>query len=242
MTKIAALDRARHGALRLKPTRELSRLRYALLGLSELAIASADFPICLAKDAQTGRFNLITLFSLEEPRNLFWLHDRWQATYLPQAATTAPFLLDAGAELGLAIDEEHPQLGREGIPLFEADGRPAQVLTEARARLQRTMGDIEAAQAMVDRFAELLLIRPLSVVLRRSNNTEHEIAGLYSLGARALADLSDDSVVNLYRNGYIAAASLMRASLNQMERLRQLHNASSTTQLADLRVRVAESD
>src|SRR5579859_5553763 len=136
MTRIAALDRARHGALRLKPTRELGQLRYALLGLSELAIACADFHICLAKDAQTGRFNLITLFSLEEPRNLFWVHDRWQATYLPQAATTAPFLLDAGAQLGLAIDEEHPRLGREGLPLFEEDGRPAPVLTEARSRLQ----------------------------------------------------------------------------------------------------------
>jgi len=242
MTRIAVLDRARHGALRLKPTRELSRQRYALLGLSELATACSDFPICLAKDAQTGRFNLIALFSLEEPRNLFWLGDQWQATYLLQATTTAPFLLDAGAELGLAIDEDHPQLGREGVPLFEADGRPTQLLTDVRAHLQRVMGDVEAAQAMVDRFVELRLVRPLTLVLRRSNNTEHEIAGLYSLGARALAALSDDMVVNLYRRGYIAAASLMRASLNQMERLRQLHNASSNAQFAGVRVQVAESD
>src|ERR1700738_5083968 len=108
MTNIVALDRARHAALRLRPTPEVSRLRYAMLGLSELAVACADFPICLAKDAQTGRFNLITLFSLEEPRNLFWLAEKWQATYLPQAAMTAPFLLDAGTELGLAIDEDSP--------------------------------------------------------------------------------------------------------------------------------------
>ncbi|MFL6604928.1 MAG: SapC family protein [Steroidobacteraceae bacterium] len=240
MTKITVLDRARHGALRLDPTPDLSGLRYALLGLSELAVACADFPICMAKDAQTGRFNLITLFSLEEPRNLFWIAGKWQATYLPVAATTVPFLLDVGAELGLAIDEDNPRLGREGIPLWEADGRPSGLVSEARARLQRLTSDVADAQLMVDRFAELRLIRPLTVVLERKNGTEHQIEGLYSLGSRALAELSDDVVVNLYRLGYIAAASLMRASLNQMERLRQLHSLSRAEPPVNLRVQVME--
>jgi hypothetical protein len=241
MTKIAALDRSRHGALRLSPTPDLSRLRYALVGLSELAVACADFPLCLAKDAHTGRFNLIALFSLEEPRNLFWLAQRWQATYLPQAATTAPFLLDASTALGLAIDEDSPRLGREGIALFEADGRPTEVLSGSRARLQRVTRDVAAAQEMVERFAELRLIRPLVVVLTHKNGTEHQLDGLYSLGSDALAALSDAVVVDLYRRGYIAAASIMRASLSQIERLRQLHDLSGTEPLMDLRVQVVES-
>jgi hypothetical protein len=241
MTKIAVLDLTRHAALRLHPTPDLSRLRYAMLGLSELPVACADFPICLAKDAHTGRFNLITLFSLDEPRNLFWLAQRWQATYLPQSAMTAPFLLQADTELGLAIDEDSPRLGREGIPLFEADGRPTEMLSEARARLQRVTGDVANAQVMVDRFAGLKLIRPLTVLLTRENGTRHQIEGLYSLGCDALAALSDDVIVDLYRVGYIAAASLMRASLNQMERLRQLHNRSGTEPFIDMNVQVPES-
>ena len=241
MTKIAALDRARHAALRLHPTPYVERLRYALIGLSELATACADFPLCLAKDAQTGRFNLITLFSLEEPRNLFWLAQRWQATYLPQAAVTAPFLLDANTELGLAIDENSPRLGHEGNPLFDADGRPTAVLSEARARLQRVTSDVADAQVMVERFAELRLIRPLTVILTRKNGTEHQIEGLYSLGSNALAALGDDVIVTLYRLGYIAAASIMRASLSQIERLRQLHNLSGTEPFTDLRVQVLEN-
>jgi hypothetical protein len=236
MTRIAVLDRARHSALRLHPMPDVSRLRYALLGLSELPVACADFPVCLAKDAHTGRFNLITLFSLEEPRNLFWVEQKWQATYLPRAAMTAPFLLSTGAQLGLAIDEDSPRLGPEGQPLFETDGRPTQVVSEARALLNRVTSDVADAQAMVDRFAELKLIRPLSVVLKRKNGTEHQIDGLYSLGSRELAELRDDVVVNLYRLGYIAGASLMCASLNQMERLRQLHNLSSPEPLTDLQV------
>lgn len=241
MTKIVALDRARHAALRLRPTPDVGRLRYAMIGLSELPVACADFPICLAKDAQTGRFNLIALFSLEEPRNLFWLDQRWQATYLPQAAMTAPFLLDANTEFGLAIDENSPRFAPEGVPLFEADGRPTEVLSEARARLQRVTSDVADAQRMVERFADLSLLRPLTVILTRKNRTEHQIEGLYSVGSDALASLSDDVVVSLYRLGYIAAASIMRASLSQIERLRQLHNLSATEPCVDLRIQVSES-
>jgi hypothetical protein len=241
MTKIVVLDRARHAALRLHPVPDVGQLRYAMIGLSELTVACADFPICLAKDAQTGRFNLITLFSLEELRNLFWLVQRWQATYLLQAAMMAPFLLDAGAELGLAIDENSPRLGPEGAPLFEADGSPTGLLSETRVRLQRVTSDVADAQLMVERFAELRLIRPLSVVLMRKNGTEHQIQGLYSLGSNALAALSDDVIVNLYRLGYIAAASIMRASLSHIERLRQLHNLSGNEPFVDLHVQVLES-
>jgi hypothetical protein len=154
---------------------------------------------------------------------------------------TAPFLLDAHTELGLAIDENSPRLGHEGTPLFEADGRPTGVLSEARARLQRVTSDVADAQLMVDRFAELRLIRPLTVALTRKNDTEHQIEGLYSLGSNALAALSDDVIVNLYHLGYIAAASIMRASLSQIERLRQLHNLSGTEPFVDLRVQVLES-
>jgi hypothetical protein len=78
------------------------------------------------------------------------------------------------------------------------------------------------------------------VVLKRKDGTEHSIEGLYSLGSRALAELRDEVIVDLYRRGHIAAASLMRASLNQMERLRQLHNRSSSAPLVDLHVHVLE--
>jgi hypothetical protein len=224
----------------LHPVADVSRMRYALLGLSEVAVACADFPICLAKEADTGRFNLITLFSLDEPRNLFWFGGGWQATYLPRAATTAPFLLDSNSPLGLAVDEGSPRLGREGMPLFEQDGRPAKVLIDARSRLERLTSDVADAQVMVDRFAELRLVRPLVVVLTRGNGAQHQVDGLYSLSSQALAALDDQAVVDLYRRGYLAAASLMLASLNQMERLRQLHRATGAEPLTELAVQVVE--
>ena len=241
MSRIALLERARHARLRLHPLPDVSRLSYSLLGSSEIATACADFPICLAKDAETGRFNLIALLSLAEPRNLFWLNGRWQATYVPEATLTAPFRLDARSEFGLAVDEDSPRLGREGAPLFTPQGHPTEVLTSVRARLEQVRKDVVDAQTMVDLFAEQRLIRPLSVVLSRGSGAEHQLDGLYSLGSQALAALGDDAVVQLYRKRYLAAASIMRASLSQMERLRQLHQASSPDPWRGLQVRVLES-
>lgn len=241
MSRIVPVDRTRHGTLRLHPLPDVGQLSYALLGFSEIPVACADFPICLAKDAQTGRFNLIALLSLDEPRNLFWLNGRWQATYIPATARTAPFRLNPNSEFGLAVDEDSPRLGREGAPLFTSAGAPTEVLTSARALLEGVRRDVEEAQTLVDRFAELRLVRPLALILTRANGAEHQIDGLYSLGSEALATLTDDAVLSLYRDGSIAAASILRASLGQMERLRQLHQASSPQPWQRLQVQVLES-
>jgi hypothetical protein len=69
------------------------------------------------------------------------------------------------------------------------------------------------------------LIRPLQHNLRFDDGNEHQIDGLYSLGTDALAGLVDHAVLELYRSGNLAAAAIMSASLAQIERLRQLHNA-----------------
>lgn len=240
MTRIAPLHHIRHARVQLHSFADAPKLRFALLGLSELPLACADFPICLAKEAETGRFNLIALFSLVEPRNLFWLHQKWQATYVPEATTTAPFRLDPNSEHGLAIDEDSVTLNPAGSQLFGSDGQPSDVLKNISARLKRVVADIADAQEMVNDFAKRRLIRPLQLVLQLDDGREHQIDGLYSLGTNVLAALEDDSVLELYRSGRLAAAALMSASLAQIERLRQLHNASGAKPIKGARVTIEE--
>lgn len=240
MSRITALHHARHASVQPRHPLNASRLRFALLGRSELMLASADFPICLAKEAATGRFNLIALLSLIEPRNLFWLNDRWHATYLPEATTTAPFFIDPNSEHGLAIDEEQATLNAGGMQLFGSGGQPTETFKNLSLRLRRITGDIADAQRMVDDFAQRKLIRPLQLILRLDGGPEHQIDGLYCLGTEALATLADDAVVELYRAGSLAAAAIMNASLSQIERLRQLHNASGAKPITSARVAIEE--
>lgn len=240
MSRITALHRTRHASVQLRDPMSASKLRFAMLGRSELTVACADFPICLAKEAATGRFNLIALLSLIEPRNLFWRNDKWHATYLPESTTTAPFLLDPNSEHGLAIDEDNAIVNAGGIQLFGADGRSTEAVRKTSARLRRITDDIADAQRMADDFARRKLIRPVQLVLQLADGREHQIDGLYSLGTTALATLPDDAVVELYRAGNLAAASIISASLSQIERLRQLHNASSATSITNARVTLEE--
>jgi hypothetical protein len=189
-------------------------------------MAAADFPVCLAKDGQTGRFELIALLSLMEPRNLFWSAGQWRSTYLPLAAALAPFTSSSESPLGLAIDEDSDRF-RQGSPLFDQHDQPSEVLSAIRANVELLDKDLADARRMIDEFARLGLIRPISLVARARSGSDHSVEGLYSLDPAALAALADDRIVALYRAGHVAAASLMCASLNQLERLRQSHNASS---------------
>jgi len=240
MSRITALHHDRHASIQLRHTSSSSKLRFALLGRSELTLAGADFPICLAKEADTGRFNLIALLSLIEPRNLFCANDQWHATYQPEATTTAPFYLDPTSKHGVAVDEDSVELNAGGMQLFDDHGKHTDTFNKISARLKRIAGDIIDAQRMVDDFAKRKLIRPLQLILQLNDGREHQIDGLYSLGTDALAALSDDSVVSLYRSGNLAAAAIISASLAQVERLRQLHNATGAQPITSARVTIEE--
>lgn len=240
MSRITALHHARHENVRVTQPPGSSRLRFALLGRSELTLAGADFPICLAKEADTGRFNLIALLSLIEPRNLFCYNEQWRATYQPETTTTAPFFLDPNSKHGLAVDEDSVELNTGGTQLFDTHGKPTETLTKLFTRLKHIASDVSDAQRMVDEFARRKLVRPLQLILRLQDGREHQIDGLYSLGTEALAALNDNCVVTLYRSGDLAAAAIMSASLAQIERLRQLHNASGAQPITSAKVTIAE--
>ena len=226
MSRIVALDAARHHALRLDPLAGAAARQFVQIGLSEIALAAADMPLCLVKDAQTGRFNLIALFGLIAPRNLFWRDAAMQATYLPRAASLTAFRLDSAGAAGLALDEADPALGTQGEALFGPDRAPSPLLADVRHTLEALVTDIAATQALVDDYAQRRLLRPLSLVLQHADGHEHSVGGLYGVDEEALASLDDAAVVALHRADRLAPAAVMTASLAQVERLRQLHNAA----------------
>lgn len=225
---IVALEADRHAALRLDPLPGGAGLRFARLGRSEIPLAVADFPLCFAKDETTGRFDLIALLSLAEPRNLFWDNGHWASTYVPEAVIAAPFRLASSAPLGLSIDRTDPRLGASGDALFDEAGQPSDMVARSRDRLEQLIADVGDAREMAARFAAHALIRPLTLIATHADGADHAVEGLYSLDPEALHALGDETVVDLYRRGDLSAASLISASLAQVERLRQRHNASAS--------------
>ncbi|PZO75933.1 MAG: hypothetical protein DI640_03920 [Sphingomonas taxi] len=230
MSRVRPLSRAEHGTLHFDRTVVGPAQRLVQVGLSELALAVADMPLCLAKDANTGRFNLVALVGLIEPVNVF-VHDRrFHATYCPRALQLTGFRLDRDGVAGLAVVDGDSAIGSAGDPLFQ-NGEPAPFLPGIAAALQHLVSDIEAARDLVDGYAALRLIRPLHLVLESDDSKEHVIDGLYTIGTEALLQLPAAAVLRLHRSGALASAAVLSASLAQVERLRQLHNSGGRQRL-----------
>ncbi|WP_254555531.1 SapC family protein, partial [Salmonella enterica] len=72
------------------------------------------------------------------------------------------------------------------------------------------------------------LIRPLAVSLNKADGSDHDLAGLYTIDEVAMQGLPDAELLALHRADRLAPAAVLTASLAQVERLRQLHNARFT--------------
>jgi hypothetical protein len=235
MNSPTPLSAARHASLRFNRDATATTRRFVQLGLSEIALAAADMPLCFAKDAGTGRFNLIALLGLVEPANLFSANGRVNATYLPRAAALSCFRLDAGGAGGLSIDEGDAAVGAVGEPLFDGTV-PAPLLERIRGGLEDLIADVAAAAQLVERYVEQRLVRPLYLTLRQEDGHEQVLDGLYSLDATAVKDLTDRQVIDLHRADALLPAGVLTSSLAQVERLRQLHNAQFMPRISDARL------
>ncbi|MDT8280185.1 MAG: SapC family protein [Erythrobacter sp.] len=234
---IIALDPVRHAQLRIAPSPDMAhaaRLDHAVIGLAEAGLAATDYPLVLIKDGQTGRFHLAALLGLGAGRNLFVLNGLWHATYLPETVLRYPFFRDEAAPLGLAIDDKSGLLGNHGEPLFNTQQMPAPVTLAMAERIEKMMRDRTAMTAFVDNIVARRLLRALRIDLTYQDGGSSEIGGLYGIDPFALAALDGDALAQLNQRGHLAPMFVMIASLNQLNRLEQLHNAQTDRPLAQV--------
>lgn len=233
MTRLRALDPVRHAGLRVHRLAGAAQRRLISLGRAEIALAAADMPLCFAKDAQTGRFDLVALLGLVEPVNLFVAADGYRATYQPRAAALTAFRLDAAGMGGLAIDEDDPSLGTRGEPILNT-------LPTWHGALEQVIADIAAARALAEGYARRGVLRPLVVTLTMADGHDQVLDGLYTVADAALATLDDAAVLAMHHADELAPAAVLAASLAQVERLRQLHNARFPETIATARLTIGE--
>ena len=242
---VAPLDPTRHRSTRLGPFPDFSHAseqQHAILGSSEIVLAAADYPLLLMKHADTGRFNVVALYGFTTSRNLYVSGSHWHATYIPQNSLRYPFTINEAGVLGLAIDERSGLIGHpEGHRLFDEAGRPTDYTVQVANALRWLRKDFEAMQELVQVLTQMSLVKPLSLALRMSDGTEQQIEGLYTIGDQALASLADRDIIALHRRGFLRAVSILTASLVQLNRLQQLHNAQqSPVRIVDVAMTLRE--
>jgi hypothetical protein len=241
---VAPLNPVRHRDTRIGPFPDYSHAwqqQHAILGSSEIALAAADYPLVLMKHAATGRFNVVALYGFAPGRNFFVAGSRWHATYIPQSSLRHPFMASETGTLGLAIDEQSELLRHpKGHRLFDDAGSPTDYTAQIASALQWLRQDFEAMQVLAQSLADLALVKPIALLLRKADATEAQIEGLYSISEPALASLADSDVLTLHRKGYLRATAILTASLVQLNRLQQLHNAQCAPHIVNLSLQLRE--
>jgi hypothetical protein len=226
VTNVVILNSQTHRALRVMAgpsARHGDSQRFVSVVVKEFPNLVAHYPLFFAKDSETGAFYCGAMLGFDAGENLF-LHENGegQDAYRPLNLQRGPFYV-AGNDL--AIDLDNPRVGAEGgQELFTADGEPTPYLESIRYAFRELKPGQEMTKVFIDTLLGLKLIEPIDINVGFDDGTKRDLQGLYTISQDTLRALPDETVLSLFRRGYLHLIYLMVASLQQVPVLAQKKN------------------
>ncbi|MCD2324369.1 SapC family protein [Sphingomonas sp. IC-56] len=193
---------------------------------TELEEAQREFPILFHRRA--GGIEAVALLGLDRDENLFLDGDRWSSRHIPLLQQRGPFSigLSDGGEPMLHVDLEDPRVGSpDGAPLFLPHGGNGPYLEHVSQVLRLIHAGAETAQAMYGALDAAGLIQPIALEVTLDAETRYAITGHEVLSRERLAALSGTELEALHREGFLASAFLIAASLGNISGLIERKNA-----------------
>ncbi|PWJ20245.1 SapC family protein [Jannaschia seohaensis] len=193
------------------------------LAAVEFPIAGRDHPIVFVEGE--GGLTPLALLGLTEKENLSVEPDgSWSGGYIPAFVRRYPFVLAKDAEKDsytLCIDEASPACNTDGKgqPLFGPDGEQSDYLKRQLA-LSREWERVRAATvAFCERLSDLDLLTKQRVSVTDSAGRTSLAGGFSAVDRERLKGLSDETLGELMRAGYLEAIMAHLFSLNGLEAL-----------------------
>ncbi len=207
----------------------------AYVTMHEFARAEALYPVLFLQDGGPGRYRPVVLMGLEAGENLFVGEDgRWAGSYIPAMIRRYPFALSRGDREGryvVCIDEGSDLLSEtEGSPLFDAEGRPTELIENVKRYLTELQQMDHATREFVDFLAARELLTPLSMRIATGDRTRN-VTGCYVVNEEKLDAFDDGFFLELRRRRYLPAIYAHLMSLPQIERLVQLRKDREARQV-----------
>lgn len=186
----------------------------------EFLMAARHYPIVFVKNADTGMFQSVCVLGIKPGENKFVKGDRWVSGYVPQIAKNAPFYLVGNEEdqnrLHVGIDETSPRIDLDkGELVFDAAGNETDYFRARKENLVAYLDHEAITRNIIDLLTEMDLFahQHLSVQVDGENLS---IKGVYIVDEDKLAQLSDDKVLTLHKNGLFAPIYAHLMSLHQL--------------------------
>ncbi|MCF8057296.1 MAG: SapC family protein [Desulfocapsa sp.] len=196
-----------------------------LMGI-EFVEAAKEFPIVFFKNEE-GEYIPAVLLGVEEDRNhIVSPEGEWQAFFVPAYLHRYPFLSMVGENedsLKICIDETYPGLDAEkGEPLFQEDGTPGPVLSEAMKLMQAYHFQMEHTTDFCRRLAEHDLLEPKELTAQlvvQGEPTSYKVSGVHIINEKKLLALDQEKVMDYFRKGEMAWIYCHLISLNNLSRV-----------------------
>lgn len=238
MANVTPIKKETHQNIKIAKTRDLSHVanqHIAPVTAPEYAQASSSYPVVIVKDQESERYRSVVMLGLEAGENLYYSTEGWNAIYVPQSVTTAPFSLGLDPEqektLTACIDLDSQFVGEDKEhALFDEEGND----TDFFKNVQETLGRLYDNEVMNEKFIKELLdndlLLELELNVQFSSGENKRLVGLYSINEQKVQELSDEQVIDFHKRGLFVPIHAMLSSLAQINRLAQLRNLSEATQ------------
>ncbi|MEJ0061478.1 MAG: SapC family protein [Terricaulis sp.] len=199
---------------------------------TEFTEAQREYPILFRKGA-SGAYQAVVLLGLQKDENLFLNEPGWRGRYLPAMLARGPFMIGMTPRPGedgsvqrepmIMVDLDDPRVSEtEGEPLFLEHGGNSRYLERIAFTLRMLRVGIELAKPMFALFEELDLITPVKLDIAFTDTQSYNLDSFYTVDAERLANLDGASLERLNRAGFLGAAVMVIASLNNVNRLAEM--------------------
>jgi hypothetical protein len=229
-----ALDINQHRNLKLQvPVTDwglAKNLNSLFVAATEFGDAAREFPIVFVKAGKepdgTDAIAPIAVMGLAMNENLYVAGDRWRAQYMPAILRMYPFCIARIDDERFAVCVDTAFAGaneREGQPVFNADGTPAELLHTMQKQLETLEGEIQRTRLVGKRLLELGLLREMRFDSTLPDGRQHSVDGFLTVDDQKATQLPDSVVGELHRSGVLGLMHLHWSSMGNMRRLLDWH-------------------
>jgi hypothetical protein len=230
MAQHALLNNIEHKSLRIITRRAVEygdAVMYVATFPGEFRNLQSCYPIVFHKRQDTGAFQPLALFGLQEGQNLFLTESGWDASYVPLVIERAPFLIGRGPaagsgapELVVHVDLDSPRISTtEGELLFREYGGTTEYLDRMTSVLGAVHQGLEATPAFTAALTELDLLESFVLDVDLDDGTQRRLAGFYTINEDQLRALSGAQVAGLHERGMLQPIYMAIASMGHMRTL-----------------------
>jgi hypothetical protein len=226
MSNPVPLTPTQHSQTRVRPGVDASRFeaqQVLPVVMHEIIQAGSECPIIFIKNPDKDQFQPVALLGLAKGENLMIKNQQWQGSYVPGILTNEPFRLMAVApdsdEMAIGIDESSPLVGGvEGELLFDDKGEVTPYLERRRDAMNHYFEHGQLTHVFAAKLGELelLVAKELTVDV---GGVKTSMGGIYLVDEEKLRKLSDESLLELQKRGFLGAIYAHLMSQNQVRNL-----------------------